>query len=147
MSIDVLVSETMRAPRHAVSDFVMDNRNDTAWIGGISESTLVGEEPLGVGSDVRRVASFMGRRIVYVNRVTAIEPGRRLEMRSIEAPFPMQVTYAFEGDDGEVQVSVRVQGEPATLYKVAGPLLARQVRRSVANDLRTLKALMESASR
>ena len=46
-----------------------------------------------------------------------------------------------------VQVSVRVQGEPATMYKVAGPLLARQVRRSVANDLRTLKALMEATSR
>jgi hypothetical protein len=58
----------------------------------------------------------------------------------------MQVTYAFDGDDGEVQVSVRVQGEPATMYKVAGPLLARQVRRSVASDLRTLKALVESAS-
>lgn len=144
MAIDVVVSERVRAPRAAVSNFVMDHRNDTAWIGGISESELLGDAPLTVGSDVRRVASFMGRRIVYVNRVTEIVPGRRLAMRSIEAPFPMQVTYAFDGDDGRVEVSVRVQGEPAIVYKVAGPLLARQVRRSVAGDLRTLKRLMEA---
>jgi len=144
--MDVTVSETISAPREDVARYVMDHRNDTTWIGGITESELLGEEPLGVGSDVRRVASFMGKRIDYVLRTAELQPGHRLEMRSVKAPFPMQVTYAFDDAPGGMVTSVRVQGEPASMYKIAGPMLARQTRRSVARDLRTLKNLMEHST-
>jgi uncharacterized protein YndB with AHSA1/START domain len=145
MAIDVTATETIAAPRDEVAAFVVDHRNDTRWIGGISESELLGDAPLGVGSDVRRVASFMGKRIEYVNRVEELEPGRRLVMRSIRSPIPMTVTYAFEdtGTGTGTKASVRVQGEPGAMYRVAGPILSRQVRRSVANDLRALKRLLE----
>lgn len=143
MTIDVTATETIAAPRDEVAAFVVDHRNDTRWIGGISESELLGDGPLGVGSDVRRVASFMGKRIEYVNRVEELEPGRRVVMRSIRSPIPMTVTYAFEDDGDGTRASVRVQGEPGAMYRVAGPILSRQVRRSVSNDLRTLKRLLE----
>ena len=143
MALDITATETIAAPREDVAAFVVAPRNDTRWIGGISESELVGEGPLGVGSDVRRVASFMGKRIEYVNRVEDLEPGRRLVMRSVRSPIPMTVTYAFDDAGPGTRASVRVQGEPGALYKVAGPLLARKVRSSVASDLRTLKGLME----
>jgi carbon monoxide dehydrogenase subunit G len=143
MAIDVTATETIAAPRDEVAAFVVDHRNDTRWIGGISESKLLGDGPLSVGSDVRRVASFMGKKIEYVNRVEELEPGRRVVMRSIRSPIPMTVTYAFEDDGDGTRTSVRVQGEPGAMYRVAGPILSRQVRRSVANDLRTLKRLLE----
>jgi hypothetical protein len=145
MPIDVSVSEIIRAPRHWVAGFVIDHRNDTKWIGGIFESELVRGGTLGVGSDVRRVASFLGRRIEYVNRVETLEPERRLVMRSVRSPFPMAVTYLFEDATGGTRTSVRVQGEPTAVYRAAGPLLARQVRRSVGEDLATLKRLLEDA--
>lgn len=143
MTLDVTESETIRAPRDDVAAYVMDHRNDTTWIGGISESHLVGDGVLGVGSDVRRVASFMGKRIEYVNRVVDLQPGRRLGMRSVKSPFPMEVTYSFDDDADGTIASVRVRGEPAAMYKIAGPLLARQVRRSVSGDLATLKEVLE----
>ncbi len=141
--MDVTVREVIGAPIADVAAYVFDHRHDPEWIGGISSSELVGDPPLRVGSDVRRVASFMGRRIEYVNRVETLEPGRRLHMRSVEAPFPMQVTYAFDDRAGTTEASVRVQGEPSSMYRLAGPLLAAQVRRSVAEDLRTLKRILE----
>jgi len=142
--IDVTATETIPAPRDEVARYVMDHRNDPAWIGGISESELLGEGPLDIGSDVRRVASFLGKRVEYVNRVEELEPGRRLVMRSVKSPFPMVVTYGFEDDPGGgTRTSVRVQGEPSAMYAVAGPLLSRQVKRSVARDLRTLSRLLE----
>jgi hypothetical protein len=141
--IDVTATETIAAPRDEVSSYVMDHRNDPTWIGGISESELLGEPPLGVGSDVRRVASFLGRRIEYVNHVDELESGRRLVMRSVKSPFPMVVTYSFDDDPGGgTHASVRVQGEPSAIYSIAGPLLSRQVRRSVSRDLRTLRRLL-----
>jgi polyketide cyclase/dehydrase/lipid transport protein len=145
MAIDVTATTLIDAPRPRVARFVMDHRNDTAWIGGIRESQLQGDEPFGVGSLVRRVATFLGRRIEYVNRVEELEPDTRLLMRSVKSPFPMAVTYAFEdGVDGGTRTSVRVQGgTPGSFYRMAEPLLARQVRRSVTRDLRTLKALLE----
>ena len=145
--MDITVSETIEAPRDAVARYVMDHRNDTAWIGGISESELLGEEAFGAGSDVRRVASFLGRRIDYVLRVVDLVPGVRLAMRSVRAPFPMEVTYTFDDAGvGGTTASVRVRGEPSSMYRIAGSMLARQTRRSVASDLRTLKGLLEGSA-
>lgn len=57
---------------------MIDHRNDPAWIGGISESELLGDPPIAVGSRVRRVASFLGRRIEYGARVGCASAVRRL---------------------------------------------------------------------
>jgi Polyketide cyclase / dehydrase and lipid transport len=144
VAIDVTAETVIAAARVRVASFVMDYRNDPTWIGGISEAELEGEPPLGVGSLVRRVASFLGRRIVYVNRVDELEPGARLVMRSVKAPFPMTVTYRFVDDAGRgTRTSVRVQGEPSAMFRLASRAMARKVRSSVEDDLATLKALME----
>jgi uncharacterized membrane protein len=142
-SIDVIATTTIEAPRDEVASYVVDNRNDPAWIGGISESELLGDPPIGVGSRVRRVASFMRKRIEYVNEVTRLDPGSVLEMRSVKSPFPMQITYAFEDAAGGTQTSVRVQGGASTFYRLAGPLLSRQVKKNVQADLERLKDILE----
>jgi Polyketide cyclase / dehydrase and lipid transport len=141
--VDVSASETIARPRDEVAMYVTDNRHDPTWIGGISESELLGEPPIVVGSRVRRVASFLGKRIEYVNEVTRLEPGRLLEMRSVKSPFAMVVTYGFEDADVGTRATVRVQGDPGAWYRIAGPLLARQVRGSVQRDLVRLRGILE----
>lgn len=142
-AIDVTATTRIDAARDQVASYVVDNRNDPAWIGGISESKLLGDPPIGVGSHVRRVASVMGRRIEYVNEVTRLVPGSVLEMHSVKSPFPMRITYAFEDVAGTTQTSVRVQGDPSALYRLAGPLLSRQVKKNVQADLERLKDILE----
>ncbi len=144
MAIDVTSSIDIDRPREEVAAYVFDHRNDTVWIGGISQSELLGAPPIGEGTRVRRVASFMGKPIEYVNEVERLVPGEVLEMRSVQSPFPMRVTYAFEDANGRTRASVRVQGDAAGWYRVAGPMLAAGVRRSVGRDLATLKRLLES---
>jgi uncharacterized membrane protein len=142
-AIDVTATTTIEALRDEVASYVVDNRNDPVWIGGISESQLLGDPPIGIGSRVRRVASFMGKRIEYVNEVTRLDPGSVLEMRSVKSPFPMEITYAFQDAAGGTQTSVRVQGDPSALYRLAGPLLSRQVKKNVQADLERLKDIVE----
>jgi hypothetical protein len=144
MAIDITVSTVIHSDRRRLATFVMDHRNDPAWIGGISESVLEDDAPFGVGSRVRRVATFLGKRIVYVNEVDELVAGERLRMHSVKAPFPMVVTYSFadEGEDGTL-ATVRVQGDPRAMFRLATPVMARKVRSSVADDLRTLRRLME----
>ena len=140
---DVTVETTIARPRPEVASYATDWRNDTTWIGALSDVRLVTDGPFGVGSRVARVASFLGRRIEYVNEIAEYEPGSRLLMRSVKAPFPMTVAYEFEDADGGTKMRIRAQGDASGFYRLAAPLLDRMVRRGIGGDLRRLKAALE----
>ena len=146
MAVDISVERLIQREPAAVAGFALDPRNDTAWIAGIAEARLLGEPPLRQGSRVARVAQFLGKRIEYVNEVVALEPPHRLVMRSVAGPFPMTITYAFDAAPGGTRARIRVQGDAAGFYRLATPLLAAMVRRSVARDLRALQRLMEASA-
>jgi uncharacterized membrane protein len=144
MSTDVSVERRIERPLEEVSAYAADWRNDKEWIGALQEVRLVQEEPL----QVARVASFLGKRIEYVNEVVEHDPGRRLVMRSVKAPFPMTVTYEFEdaGEGGSV-MRIRTQGDASGFYRIAGPLLSRAVKRGLERDLGQLKERLEAGPR
>jgi hypothetical protein len=109
---------------------------------------MITDPPVRQGSRIRRVATFLGRRIDYVMEVVIFEPGRRMAMHAIESPFPMDVTYEFQPTaPGRTRARIRVQGETGGAYGFAGPLLAAVVRRSIRNDVRALKRVTESNGR
>ena len=56
----------------------------------------------------------------------------------------MKVTYEFEEMEDRTLARIRVQGEAGVFYKLAGPVIARKVKRDITNDLNTLRDLMES---
>jgi uncharacterized membrane protein len=139
----VTVEVAIDRPRPEVARYATDWRNDAEWIGALSEASLVTGPPFGVGSRVARVASFLGRRIEYVNEVVRHEPDERLVMRSVKAPFPMTVTYEFEDADGGTLMRIRAEGDASGFYRLAGPVLSRAVKRSIAGDLARLKQALE----
>ena len=144
MPIDVVVERRVRRPRTVVAAFATDPANDTRWIGALTSVRVLTDGPFGVGSRVERVAAFIGKRIEYVNEVVEHRPGERLVMRSVRAPFPMTVTYEFEGDDDASSVArIRAAGDPEGVYRLAAPLLAAMVRRGIARDLATLQRVLE----
>ena len=144
MAVDVTVQTTIDRPRADVASFATDPANDTRWVLALSSARKLTDGPVGPGARVERVASFLGRRIEYVNEVTELVPGRRLEMRSIKAPFPMNVTYEFEDRDGGTLMRIHTEGDAGGFYRLAGPVLAAAVRRGVARDLAALKRLLEA---
>ncbi len=146
MAIDTRAVIEVACPREEVAAYLRDPGNDPHWIGGLRSARLVGQPPVGVGSQVERVASFLGRRVEYVNEITELT-GTRLAMRSVRSPFPMRVTYGFDNAGSDAtKVSVRVEGDASRLYRLADPLMALLVRRSVQRDLRTLKRLLENGT-
>jgi uncharacterized membrane protein len=144
VTTDVAIEQRIDRPREEVAAYAADWRNDEEWIGALDEVRLVQEEPL----QVARVARFLGKRIEYVNEVVEHEPGRRLVMRSVKAPFPMTVTYEFEdaGEGGSV-MRIRTQGDASGFYRVAGPLLSRAVKHGLERDLAQLKERLEAGPR
>ena len=143
MSIDVTVETAIGRPREEVAGFAMDPANDAVWIGGISEARTVTDGPLAQGSRVARVASFLGKRIEYVNEIDELLPGERLVMHSVAGPFPMRITYEFADHDGGSVARIRVEGDASGFLAIATPVVRRKLRRSVESDLATLKGLLE----
>jgi uncharacterized membrane protein len=143
MGIDVVAEVQVRRPREQVAAYMSDPVNDPEWIGGLREARLVAPGPLGEGSRVARVASFLGRRVEYVNEITALEPGSVLEMRSVKAPFPMHITYTFEDRDGGTVVRNHVRGGGG-LFSLGSPLFAPIVKRNVQKDLERMRDVLEA---
>jgi hypothetical protein len=143
MSVDVTVEREIARDRPSVAGFVMDPVNDTRWIKALDSVRTLGDGPVRPGTRVERVASFLGRRIEYVNEIVELVPGERLVMRSVKAPFPMEVTYELEDADVGTRMRIRASGDATGFYRVAGPLLSAAVRRGIERDLAELKTELE----
>ncbi|MEX0750812.1 MAG: SRPBCC family protein [Dehalococcoidia bacterium] len=143
MSIDVSAETIIDRPRAEVAAYVVDPANEPSWIGGIVESQQITPGPIARGSRVRRVAKFLGRRIEYAPEVTEFVLDERLSMRT-DKPFPMIIEYAFSEEVGGTRVRTRLRGGGSGFFRIAGPLLARAVRRNIEADLRRLRALLEA---
>ena len=142
MSIDVVAEVRVERPCHEVAAYMMDPVNDPDWIGGLRDARLLGAPPVVEGSRVARVASFLGRKVEYVNEITRLDPGHVLQMRSVKAPCP----YRFAGWDADGGTLVRnhVRGGGG-LLSLGSPLFAPLVRRNVQRDLERLRDRLERA--
>jgi hypothetical protein len=148
MAIDVSGERVIPLPPEVVAGYAMDWRHDAEWTQGIRTAELTREADGGgfaVGAEVTRTARFLGRRMAYVLRVAAYEPPRLLDMVSVAGPMPMHVTYTFEPDPRGTLARIRVRGGEGGFYRLAAPVLARQVRSSLGKDLRDLEHRLAGA--
>ena len=144
MTIDVTAEATIARPRCEVIAFAYDPANDAQWIAGIKEAHAVTPGPIGVGSQVARVASFLGRKIEYINEIDRLDQSV-LEMHSVKGPFPMHITYTCASRSGAGTLArIRIQGDATGFFRLAAPLLAAQVRRSITRDVNNLKRVLEA---
>jgi hypothetical protein len=142
VAVDVRPTVLVRRPRGEVAAFMFDPANDLRWTGGITSSTPAKPGPLVAGATVERTAKFLGRRFTYGYVVTDHEPDRLVELK-VERPFPMVVRYELADADGGTEVAIRASGTPGGFFGWATPLMARQVRKSIAADLDRLRACLE----
>jgi len=59
-------------------------------------------------------------------------------------PFPLDIRYEFQENGSGTLARVRVLGEGSGFFRLAAPLLARQMQRNIRADVARLKALLES---
>ena len=144
MPIDVKTELLIQRSRADVTSYAMNPDNDPVWISGIVEAKMLTDPPIGRGTQVARIAKFLGKRIEYVLEVVEFEPTSLMHMKSIKGPFPMEVSYQFEEADEATLARIHVKGEASGFFRIASPLMARSVKKSVTNDLKALKQLLES---
>jgi hypothetical protein len=142
MTVDVSPQQLIRVARRDVAAFMFDPTNDLRWTGGITSSRPDQPGPLARGATVQRSARFLGRSFDYRYVVTADEPERLVELQ-VDRPFPMAITYRLEDVADGTLVTIHASGTPGRFFGWASPLMAQQVRRSIAADLRRLRDCLE----
>ena len=141
---NVTVETTIARPRDAVFAYTTVVDNNVVWTSGLLEAHKVTDGPFGVGTRIERVSKFLGRRMTYTIEITAVEPGRRIEMSTTAAPFPLTVHYEYEDAPGGGTVfRIHTFGEPGMFFGLAMPIVTPAVRRSIAHDVATLKDVLE----
>ena len=145
MPVDVRTEIEIDRPRDEVAAYASDPDNATAWYRNIESVEWETARPAGVGSRIAFVARFLGRRLSYTYEIRELVAGERLIMSTSEGPFPMETTYTWsDSPSGGTRMTLRNRGGPSGLLRLAGPVMAASIQRANTNDLKQLKAILES---
>lgn len=144
----MVATRDIARPADEVFAFLSDSSNSPRWQRGMERCTWTSAPPIGVGSTYDQVARFLGKRILSHFEVVLFEPGRVIEIQSVDGTFPIRVRRAVEplGDDF-CRVAVAIDGEPGGLLGLLGTIAQRMAQRSVDADYdRLVQSLEESTA-
>ncbi len=144
MTISVQISIQIARPSDEIFAYIADFENNPAWQSGMVAARFTTEGPLRIGSTYSQEARFLGRPVISEFEVIAYEPGRIIKARSTAGSFPITFTRRVEPVEGGTQVTAIVEGDASGFFRLAEPLLARMVQRSVERDYRQLKHMLEA---
>jgi carbon monoxide dehydrogenase subunit G len=133
---------TIQRSLQDVFEFVSDFENVPKWNYAIAETRKVSEGPVGVGTTYRQVRTIPSRS-EETFEVTGFETDRRFAVRGGLGPFEGTLAYEFEEVDGVTRLTNRAELEARGIMKLATPIASGRVRDAVAENLETLKRLLE----
>jgi uncharacterized protein YndB with AHSA1/START domain len=114
------------------------------WIGGLVESTPIGDSTLRVGAKSREVVEENGRRFEMQSEVLRFEANRLLEV-SIQNDFGQTISrYQLEPDNGRTRLTHTMQANYKGLFmRLMAPIIGRAVQSKLDGDFNQLKQLAE----
>ena len=146
--VDVQTEIVIERPRSEVAAYVSEPTNAPTWYENITAVRWETPEPIAVGSRLAFEARFLGRTLAYTYEVKELVLGELLVMATSEGPFPMETTYTWgDAAGGATRMTLGNRGEPSGFSRVAGPIMARAMKRANQQDLQALKDLLESSGR
>lgn len=138
---------TIRRPPDDVFAFLADFENVPRWNHAIESTTKTSAGPVGVGSTYRQIRS-QPRRSEEGFEVTAFEPAAHLGVVGKIGPFHARLDYRLEPIEGGTRLFNDVELEAASaVSKLLAPLAATRVKAAVAENLDSLRRILESDRR
>lgn len=142
----ITVSAVIQRPIDEVFAFVTDARNNLLWQAGsgLKETQQLPDGPVGVGTRITEVWSFMGRTTEDVSEVTLYEPNLRYRRSPISNSGPIRGgEYAFEPVAEGVRWTITVNVQAGGILAIAEPLLVSTTRKGFEQNMAEAKALLE----
>ena len=123
--------------------FISNFTNNPKWQGGMVEAWYTTDPPLRTGSTWSQVVRFLGRRIESTFEVIEYQPGRLIKATTIKSLFPITVTRIVEPENDGSRMTAIVEGDVPGLFKLAEPLLTKQIKKRVERDFQNLQRILE----
>jgi uncharacterized membrane protein len=135
-------------PLHEVFGYVTDPEKLSSWQTNTVSVAMEGGEAFGLGARIRETHRAPGGRELHsVVEISQYEPDRRVELRIVEGPLPVDGLFVFTPSEaGATRVELFGTGRPSGAMRLATPLLKLAVRRQFRDNLRALKRLMEGGA-
>ena len=138
---------TVSRPQQDVFDYLADGMHNREWRAGVLEIRRTSGDDA-KGATYRQIlAGPGGRRIDGDYQITVFDPPRRLEFKVTAGPArPAGVFELIPDAEGSTRVRFSLDLDPAGPMKLMTQVIARQMRREVA-QLDNLKAILERPER
>jgi len=135
-------------PAEEIFAYISNLENLADWSGVVISARKVSSEEMLVGTRVRCTIRILGRWFDTSYEIVECVPGRYLTVKSITSVAPTLTCYRFEpvkggGTNVSVEEIIHFTGG---FLGFTETVITRAINRQVANDLLTLKDLLESTA-
>ena len=134
---------TINRPIEAVFDSVADGENGARWRPGVIDIKRVSGSGLGARYS-QGVRGPMNRRIAADYEVTAFEPNKRLEFRTIAGPVRPHGRYDFEPDGAGTRLTFSLDAQIDGIRRLFLGGMVQSTMDTEVRNLDNLKRLLES---
>lgn len=130
-------------PASEVFQFGTDPDNQTLINTNMASYELDG--PMEKGARPQGVTRVAGKKIKWSSEVTEFDQGKRVGIRSIDAPMDFQITWIYEpeGEGTRVTFIQEVGSLGGFFGRLSDPLVVKMYSRDVRSNLDKLKMLLE----
>jgi uncharacterized protein YndB with AHSA1/START domain len=134
---------TIDRPAAEVWAVVADYGRDPDWRQGVETMAPSTVGPAVVGTTTDEVLHLGGRTYRNHGEVTAVEPGRRLEWRTLQGADANGSRTVIETAGGRSEVELVLEVRTHGLERLLQPVLAPMLRKGLHQDLARLAALLD----
>jgi carbon monoxide dehydrogenase subunit G len=111
------------------------------WQSSAVEVSAEGE--LGVGTRIREIRNFLGRRAESTLEVTEYEPARKFSLRVLSGPLPFEVRHTLTPEGEGTRLDWVAEADTSRFPKLAVRMMAGTAERQFKSDLERLKRVLE----
>lgn len=142
--VDVFTEITINSPISKVSEYAANPDHAPKWYVNIHSAEWKTPKPLALGSQIAFKAKFLGRELAYVYEIVEFKPGKKLVMKTVNGPFPMETTYTWQAiDDKRTRMTLSNKGNPTGFNKLFSPFMITMMRKANMKDLKKIKDILE----
>jgi uncharacterized protein YndB with AHSA1/START domain len=133
----------LNRPVEQVFAFLMDTGKLSTWQSNLIKMEQLTEGPLRAGSRFREVRRLGRRESEIQGEITAFEPNRRFETKTITKP-QVTVSYSFEAENGGTRLKHKFVMLTSGLMRLLEPLIAGSIKKESESDFEALKRILEN---
>ena len=133
----------LNKPVEQVFAFLMDTSKLSTWQSNLIKSEQLTDGPLRKGSRFREVRRINNKEEEIQAEITALEPNKRLETKTVTKPQAM-VSYSLDPEQGGTRLRYKFTLITSGMMRLLEPVIASSIKKDTQTDFEALKRVLEN---